>query len=74
LLAAGHAAVPTPDHQVIEEDQRYHRADGSVVWMTVTSSLVVPEVGEPYVFTQYRDISDHRNVQEELGYQAAHDP
>jgi len=74
LLASGHARVPTEDHQVIEEDQRYHRADGSVVWMTVTSSLVVPEVGDPYVFTQYRDISDHRHAQEELGYQASHDP
>jgi diguanylate cyclase (GGDEF)-like protein len=34
----------------------------------------VPEVGDPYVFAQYRDISDHKQVQEELGYQAAHDP
>ena len=42
--------------------------------MTVTASLVVPEVGDPYVFAQYRDISDHKQVQEELGYQAAHDP
>jgi diguanylate cyclase (GGDEF)-like protein/PAS domain S-box-containing protein len=74
LLAAGRAGVPTEGRQVIEEDQRYHRRDGSLVWLTVTSSLVVPEAGEPYVFTQYRDISDHRNVEEELGYQAAHDP
>ena len=49
-------------------------ADGSTVWLTVTSSLVVPEAVTPYVFAQYRDISDHRNAQEELGYQAAHDP
>lgn len=74
LLATGRAAVPTAARQVVEEDQRYHRADGSIVWLTVTSSLVVPETGEPYVFAQYRDISDHRNAEEELGYQAAHDP
>jgi diguanylate cyclase (GGDEF)-like protein/PAS domain S-box-containing protein len=74
LGAAAHAAVPTVGNQVVEEDQRYRRADGSAVWLNVTSSLVVPETGVPYVFAQYRDISDHRNAQEELGYQAAHDP
>ena len=42
LLATGRAAVPTAARQVVEEDQRYHRADGSIVWLTVTSSLVVP--------------------------------
>ncbi len=58
----------------VEEDRKYRRSDGSTVWLTVTSTLVVPEAGASYVFAQYRDISDHRHVQEELGYQAAHDP
>ena len=66
--------VPTDDDPVVEEDRKYRRSDGSTVWLTVTSTLVAPEAGASYVFAQYRDISDHRHVQEELGYQAAHDP
>ncbi len=70
----GPPAVPTPERQVVDEELRYRRCDGSTVWLLVTSSLVVPEAGAPYVFAQYRDVSDSRHVEEELGYQAAHDP
>jgi len=74
VIAENHATVPTADNQVVEEEQRYLRPDGSTVWVTVTASLVGSEVGDPYVFAQYRDVSDQKRAQEELGYQAAHDP
>ena len=74
FLTGSHPTVPTPEQQVVEEELRYRLSDGSTVWLMVTSSLVVPEAGAPYVFAQYRDISDSRHIEEELGYQAAHDP
>jgi diguanylate cyclase (GGDEF)-like protein/PAS domain S-box-containing protein len=74
IIAESHATVPTLDNQVVEEEQKYLRPDGSTVCLTVTASLVAAEVGDSYVFAQYRDISDHKHAQEELGYQAAHDP
>jgi diguanylate cyclase (GGDEF)-like protein/PAS domain S-box-containing protein len=74
VLSGGPPVVPTPERQVVDEELRYRRCDGSTVWLLVTSSLVVPEAGAPYVFAQYRDVSDSRHVEEELGYQAAHDP
>ena len=74
IIAEAHATVPTVDNQVVEEEQRYLRPDGSTAWVDVTASLVVPEVGDPYVFAQYRDISDHKQAQSQLSYQAAHDP
>ena len=60
IIAESHATVPTSDNQVVEEEQKYLRPDGSTVCLNVTASLVVAEVGDPYVFAQYRDISDHK--------------
>ena len=59
----------------MEEEQRYLRPDGSTAWPDRHGiSRRPPRSGDPYVFAQYRDISDHKHAQEELGYQAAHDP
>ena len=73
-VAAALASVPTQENQAIEVERRYLRPDGSLVWVAVAASLVEPELGEPYVFAQFRDVTEHKSDQAALSHQAAHDP
>ena len=58
----------------VEFEKRYLRPDGSVVWAAVSISVITPEVGERYHFTQCRDITEHKRDREALEHQAVHDP
>jgi diguanylate cyclase (GGDEF)-like protein/PAS domain S-box-containing protein len=56
-------------------EKRYIRADGSTVWVAVTSSVVEDAVGQAhYVIVQIEDIRDRREAREKLAHQAGHDP
>ncbi len=55
-------------------EKRYLRPDGAVVWVEVSASLITPEIGAPYLFAQYRDLTAHRHDRDTLAYQAVHDP
>jgi diguanylate cyclase (GGDEF)-like protein/PAS domain S-box-containing protein len=55
-------------------EKRYIRADGRVVWVTLSVSLVHGPTGEPrYFVAQIEDITERRVYTDELAYQAHHD-
>ena len=58
----------------IEFEKRFVRPDGTDVWTGVSVSLITPEVGEPYQFSQFRDITQNKRDREALEHQAVHDP
>lgn len=66
--------LPSADGEVIDTERRFLRPDGLPVWVAVTAALVVPESGDPYVFAQYRDVTENKQDRATLSYQAAHDP
>jgi len=64
----------SPGDRTVEFEQRFLRPDGAVVWAAVSTSVITPEVGHPYQFSQYRDITEHKRDREALEHQAVHDP
>jgi diguanylate cyclase (GGDEF)-like protein/PAS domain S-box-containing protein len=56
-------------------DLRYVHADGRIVWVSVSVSLLRDETGEPsYAIAQVQDVTERKRTAEELTYQAMHDP
>jgi diguanylate cyclase (GGDEF)-like protein/PAS domain S-box-containing protein len=56
-------------------DVRYVHADGHIVWVSASVSLIHGESGEPgYAIAQVQDITARKLAAEELTYQAMHDP
>jgi diguanylate cyclase (GGDEF)-like protein/PAS domain S-box-containing protein len=55
-----------------EIEARFRRADGSVGWALWRHSLVSGEEGERYV-SQLMDVSEHKEAEERLAFQAHHD-
>jgi diguanylate cyclase (GGDEF)-like protein/PAS domain S-box-containing protein len=67
LLAGGETGV--------QAENRYVRADGRVVTGVAHVSLVRDSSGEPiHAIGQIQDISERKRAQEQLAYQAYHDP
>lgn len=67
LLAGG--------QQSVRQELRYIHADGHTVWVSVSVSLLRGEVGDPvYAIAQVQDVTESREVAEELIFQALHDP
>ena len=61
-------------HDTYEDERRYLRPDGSVVWASCHLTLVRDEAGEPqYFFTQLQDITARKQMEQELAHQALHD-
>ena len=71
---ATEAAVARAGSGFVEHEKRYLRPDGEVVWVGLSASVITPEVGEPYLFGQYRDITAHKRDRDALAHQAVHDP
>ncbi|MBL1096616.1 putative bifunctional diguanylate cyclase/phosphodiesterase [Streptomyces coffeae] len=60
------------DHFRIEKP--HHRHDGSVLWTNLTVTLLRDSTGAPqYQLTLAEDITEHRELQERLRYEATHD-
>jgi len=59
--------------KTVEFEKRYLRPDGSVIWAALSISIITPEVGEPYHFTQCRDITQNKQDRQALEHQAVHD-
>jgi diguanylate cyclase (GGDEF)-like protein/PAS domain S-box-containing protein len=58
-----------------QTETRYVRADGRVVWGLVNVSLVRDCGGDAhYAIGQVQDMTDRKRAQEQLAYQALHDP
>ncbi len=56
-------------------DMRYVHADGRIVWVAASLSLIHGESGDPdYAIAQVQDITARKLVAEELTHQALHDP
>jgi len=56
------------------DERRYVRPDGTVVWASTHVSIVRDESGAPqYYFTQLQDITERKQMESELAYQALHD-
>jgi diguanylate cyclase (GGDEF)-like protein len=63
------------DAQAYRVERRYLHADGSTVWASVDVSLVRDEAGAPMHFIQQvQDISEQKEIEARLTYQALHDP
>ena len=61
-------------HDTYEDERRYLRPDGTVVWASVHVTLVRDVLGEPqYFFTQLQDITERKRMEAELAHQALHD-
>lgn len=59
----------------LQTEKRYVRADRSVAWVRITASMFESESdSEPYVVTFIEDISESRELREEIHHAAGHDP
>ncbi len=67
-------AVSLTSDGFVEFEQRYLRPDGELVWVEFAASLIMPDIGTPYLFGQYRDVTAHRRDRDALAHQAVHDP
>jgi diguanylate cyclase (GGDEF)-like protein/PAS domain S-box-containing protein len=57
-----------------QDDRRYVRPDGSVVWASTSLSVVRDEAGvQEYVFMQLQDITSRKQMEAELAHLALHD-
>ncbi|HLI73925.1 MAG TPA: EAL domain-containing protein [Acidimicrobiales bacterium] len=55
-------------------EKRYIHADGHVVWVSVSTSIVRDSAGEPvYMIGQIEDITERREMRERLAHAAVHD-
>ena len=56
-------------------DKRYLHADGHLIWVSISVSLVRDESGEPlHLVTQVLDITERHQLEERLQHLADHDP
>ena len=61
-------------HDTYEDERRYLRPDGTVVWASVHVTLVRDESCAPqYLFTQLQDITTRKVMEDALAHQALHD-
>jgi diguanylate cyclase (GGDEF)-like protein/PAS domain S-box-containing protein len=61
--------------QVHDVEKRYLQAGGSVAWVSVHTTLIRDENGEPaYFLSQIQDITTRRKYESRLQYMADHDP
>ncbi len=63
------------DTRILRHECRFLRADGAVVWVLVSTSRV-PAHGDrsAHLIMHIEDITDRKNLEEELSYRALHDP
>jgi diguanylate cyclase (GGDEF)-like protein/PAS domain S-box-containing protein len=59
----------------VQRDARFRRKDGSAAWYDVSVSLVLDPQGRPdYFVSMLQDITERKEAQEQVLYQAQHDP
>jgi diguanylate cyclase (GGDEF)-like protein/PAS domain S-box-containing protein len=77
-LASDHAEIAAlldGELSTAVKEKRYLRADGSIVWVTRTSTLVRDATGAPLHFLdQVQDVTERRRFEHELRHLADHDP
>jgi diguanylate cyclase (GGDEF)-like protein/PAS domain S-box-containing protein len=61
-------------YDTYEDERRYLRPDGAVVWASTYTTLVRDESGTPqYFLAQLQDITERKQMERELSEQALHD-
>ena len=61
-------------HDTHEDERRYFRPDGTIVWVSAHVTLVRDEEDAPqYFFAQFQDISERKRMEHDLAHQALHD-
>jgi diguanylate cyclase (GGDEF)-like protein/PAS domain S-box-containing protein len=76
LLSARFADIAHPDDVGLDGDgeMRILSVDGSAVWVSLSTSLVADDEGEPvYRIAQMQDISERKRFEGQLQYLADHD-
>ncbi|MGE5672296.1 MAG: EAL domain-containing protein [Mycobacterium leprae] len=53
---------------------RFYRPDGAYVWMEAAAGLIVDEQAVPQLRIATRDITERKRFEEQLAFQAFHDP
>jgi diguanylate cyclase (GGDEF)-like protein/PAS domain S-box-containing protein len=67
--------LKTGELSVYQTEKRYRRADGGVVWVSLTVSLVRDLADRPLnMISQMQDITHRKAVERELAERALHDP
>jgi PAS domain S-box-containing protein len=62
-------------HDLYEDERRYVRPDGSIVWASAYITLVRDAARQPqYYFAQFQDITSRKKLEHELAHLALHDP
>ena len=57
-----------------QAEKRYYHADGHVIWISLNASAVRAEDGQIlYLISQMQDISERKQAEGRLAYQASHD-
>jgi len=66
---------PTQDIERYSRLKRYLRADGDTIWVHVHATVVHDAAGDPmYLVSHALDVTAAKQAQEQLAYQALHDP
>jgi len=61
-------------HDTYEEERRFIRPDGSIVWCSLHTTLVRDEDKEPqYYLAQLQDITERKQIQDDLAHQVLYD-
>jgi diguanylate cyclase (GGDEF)-like protein/PAS domain S-box-containing protein len=69
------AKLGSGELNVYQTEKRYRRADGGIIWVSLTVSLVRDSAGRPHnLISQMQDITHRKAVERELLDQALHDP
>ncbi len=75
LGRSGMARMVSGETETWECEKRYIHADGHVIWVSLSSSVVRDEAGAPqYIVTKTSDISEQKQLRESLLHLADHDP
>ncbi|HMJ78671.1 MAG TPA: PAS domain S-box protein [Iamia sp.] len=69
--------APAPldrNRDVVADERRYVRPDGTTVWASASVTLVRDDAGVPHhYFSQIQDITARKRMEQELSHQALHD-
>ena len=75
LGSHGLAAMLRGERETWDCEKRYFHADGRIVWVALSTSVVRDEAGEPqYIVAQTRDVTEQKQLKERLQHIADHDP
>jgi diguanylate cyclase (GGDEF)-like protein/PAS domain S-box-containing protein len=74
-LVAAHRALAAGDREHLRVEHRLRRRDGARLWTDLSMSLIRDRDGEPsYQVVMVSDVTEQRQLQARLEYEAAHDP